>query len=322
MTAWTHHGGRLGDARAAWPDAPTPWLDLSTGINPHAWPGADDMAIDWRALPDARALAALEAAAATYFGAEPAHVCALPGSEIGLRLIGDLLPGPAAHVTPTYRTHAEMFGGTRPIALDGIADAAATVIVANPGNPDGRILSSDQLPDALPAPHWLVVDEAFADTVPAISLAGTVRDDRRLAIFRSFGKMFGLAGVRLGFVIAPRPLIAAFRTRLGDWPVSAAAVAIGTAAYQDAGWIADMRGRLHAEAAALDTMLAHHGLIGTGGCPLFRLIDTPDAAALFDRLARYGILTRPFDYAPHWLRIGLPGSDEALARLSGALRDG
>jgi cobalamin biosynthetic protein CobC len=168
---------------------------------------------------------------------------------------------------------------------------------------------------------WLVVDEAFADILPQISVVPHLDASARVLALRSFGKFFGLAGVRLGFAIGPEAMIAALRRKLGSWPVSSAAIRIGTAAYRDTPWIAAMREKLAADAIALDAVLAGHGFDPVGACPLFRLI-AGDGAALFDRLARQGILTRPFDYAPTWLRLGLPGSDAALARLDRALSDG
>ena len=322
---WTHHGGRIAEARAAFGDTGAAWLDLSTGINPHPWRGVGDLAIDWARLPDEGDLRALEAAAAEYFGLDHAYVAALPGTEIGLRLLGTVLPGPARHLAPTYRTHAEMFADSVPIdALSAASDGA--VIVANPNNPDGRILSGRDLltaHDRLRARRgWLVVDEAFADAGRTESVAPYVAEDARLIVFRSFGKFFGLAGVRLGFVIAPRVVIAQVRALLGAWPVSAAAIAIGTAAYRDGGWIAAMRERLALEAADLDAMLLRRGLTPVGGCPLFRLVDVADAEATFAQLARHAILTRPFDYDPRWLRLGLPDTAEALERLERALADG
>ena len=80
-----------------------------------------------------------------------------------------------------------------------------------------------------------------------------------------------------------------------------------------------MRSRLVQEAAALDHVLDRHGLAPEGVCPLFRLVRTPDATTLFEQLAGRGILTRPFDHAPDWLRFGLPGSADALDRLDQAL---
>lgn len=314
MTRWTWHGGGIAAARAHFGDGPEPWLDLSTGINPDAWPVPPDLPIDWQSLPDESGLAALEQAAAAHFGTDPRHVCALPGTEIGLRLAGDVVPGPAVYVAPSYRTHGAMFGGARPVALTGAGQT--TLIVANPNNPDGGTHTRESL---LAHPGWLVVDEAFADVMPDLSLADAVADERRLVIFRSFGKFFGLAGLRLGFVIGPQAVIADFRARLGAWPVSAAAIAIGTAAYRDRAWIAAARAGLPCRAAALDSVLARHGLTARGACPLFRLIESDDAPVLFERLARRAILTRPFDYDPRWLRLGLPGSKAELARLDAAL---
>ena len=316
MESWLWHGGGLRAAREQFGNDAEEWLDLSTGINPHPWPGIADVQIDWQRLPEAADLRALEAAAAAHFGTDPAHVCALPGTEIGLRLIGEFISGPARHVAPSYRTHGEMFGGAAPARFE---DAQGTLVVANPNNPDGRIIARERL---LAHDGWLIVDEAFADCAPAASVAPEIADDRQLVVFRSFGKFFGLAGLRLGFVLGPRPIVAEFRARIGAWPVSAAAIAFGIRAYSDLSWIAATRARLADEARALDAVLARHGLQPIGACPLFRLIDTPDAAALFERLARQAILTRPFDYAPRWLRIGLPGRVRALDRLGAALARG
>ena len=320
---WVWHGGGLSAARARFGGAASTWIDLSTGINPHAWPGTDACAPDWRRLPDDDALTALEAAAAAHFGADPSHVCALPGTEIGLRLLGALISGPAYCRTPAYRTHAAMLGGAIALPDHALATAdGASLILANPNNPDGRLWSREALLDLLEkrGPQgWLILDEAFADALPGHSLAGHIADDRRLLLFRSFGKFFGLPGLRLGFLLGPRPLLDQVRVRLGAWPLPAAALTIGTAAYRDHGWIAAMPEHLRMQAAALDAGLARHGYRATGACPLFRLIETDDADALFAHLARHRILTRPFDTAPRWLRLGLPAGPEESARLDAAL---
>lgn len=320
-TRWTWHGGGIDAARAHF--GGDDWLDLSTGINPHAWPHANAVPIDWRNLPGEDGLAALERAAAAHFGCEADRVCAVPGTEVGLRLVGELLDGPAFHVAPTYRTHAEMVAGSMSIAIDALALAdGATLILANPNNPDGRLLGRDRIDDLLArrgASGWLVLDEAFADCHPDHTVADQVGDERRLIVFRSFGKFFGLAGVRLGFVVGPRAIVDRLRSRLGAWPVSAAAVAIGKAAYGDGTWTATMRRMLEAEAARLDAGLHARGYRVIGGCPLFRLVECADGAALFEHLARRAILTRPFAHQPHWLRVGLPGSEQGLARFIAAL---
>ena len=141
-------------------------------------------------------------------------------------------------------------------------------------------------------------------------------------VLRSCGKFFGLAGVRLGFVMAAPEILARLRDLLGDWPVSAHAMAWGSAAYADRAWIAATRIALVERAAALDAVLAHHGLTAKGACPLFRMVETPGAAAIFRRLAAAGILVRPFADAPGRLRFGVPAATAELERLDKALRHG
>lgn len=326
---WTIHGGRIADAQAAFPDAPRPWLDLSTGINPDPWPGTSAVKIDWQSLPDEGALHTLERTAGHYFGADGPDVLALPGTEFGLRHLGALaLPSPYRHLSPGYRTHGEAFPGSVPIAFDALvaeAHKGGTILLANPANPDGRLIEPATLRAiaGVLAQHggWLVLDEAFVDAHDDGTIAPLLSGDEPVIILRSFGKFFGLAGVRLGFAVGPAAIIARWRAQIGSWPISAAAIAIGTAAYADAEWIAATRLALPARAAALDAVLRVHGLHPTGASPLFRLIEC-DGHRLFQRLARRGILTRPFDYAPRWLRLGVPTRPEDLARLDEALRDG
>ena len=325
--AWSVHGGRIAEAAAHFGGTPDGWLDLSTGVNPVPWPGAGTVRIDWQRLPGETDLARLEEAAALHFGVDRARLCALPGSELGLRLIGRLIGGPARHVAPGYRTHGEMIAGSHAIARDQLdRPANGTLILANPSNPDGRILpraTIEALLDRVAASSgWLIVDEAFADAAPEISLAPTIDEGRPLILLRSFGKFFGLPGLRLGFLLGPAAFVARVRALLGSWPLSSAALAIGTPAYRDRAWIAAARSALFARAAALDAVLARHGLRALGVCPLFRLVEAPDAAELFERLARRAILTRPFAHNPHWLRLGLPPHAAALGRLDAALGHG
>jgi cobalamin biosynthetic protein CobC len=200
-----------------------------------------------------------------------------------------------------------------------------TVLLANPSNPDGRMVPPAELrmlAKALAqAGGWLVVDEAFVDAHAGNSIVPLLDGSEPVIVTRSFGKFFGLAGVRLGFAVGPGAIIARWREIVGSWPLSTAAIVIGTAAYADAGWIATTRHALVERATALDSVLRHHGLEPIGACPQFRLVEC-DAAELFERLAGAGILTRPFDYEPRWLRLGVPASAGELARLDRALVSG
>ncbi len=325
MSGLQVHGGRIDLAAALYPDAPGPWIDLSTGINPCAWAADPLPVVDLTRLPSPPAIASLEAAAAASFGTQADCVVALPGSEVGLRLLAHLdLPQPTRFVAPSYTTHAAALAGATPLLraqIDTIE--AGTLLLANPNNPDGLLDSPERLLAIVRRTHaWLVVDEAFADIRPAYSVVPHLRASDRVIVFRSFGKTFGLPGLRLGFMIAPPAHAAAIRARLGSWPVSACAIAYGTAAYRDTDWLDATRTAIPDRASRLDAVLGRHGLRATGGCPLYRLIETDDAPAVFERLARAGILTRTFDYAPRWLRLGLPGRDAAFERLDWALGRG
>lgn len=317
------HGGQLSDAMRAWPDAPRPWLDLSTGINPVAWVPPAGLVVDDGPLPDVGALAGLEAVAARYFGVPAEYVVAVPGSEIALRLLPMLgLPGPIAAVVPSYGTHVAVADAVISRA-DLTTARKGTVLLANPNNPDGAVLAASEVHVLAGCScDRLVIDEAFADASPDVAVLPTWDRERPLVVLRSFGKFFGLAGVRLGFVVATGEVLLRLRLLLGDWPVSAQAIAWGTAAYSDASWIAATRARLVADAARLDALLARYGLVASGDSSLFRLVTSPDAPAVFERLARAGILTRPFSDRADWLRFGLPGDEAGFARLERALADG
>lgn len=328
--ALAEHGGRLSAARATFPGAPEPWIDLSTGINPHAYPIADLPPQVWRRLPDPQDVAGLEAAARACYGVRPAAgLVAAPGTQ---SLIG-LLPSVrrarrVAVLGFGYQGHPAAWtaaGAAVDVTAGLDACAAADVaVVVNPNNPDGRHIAPEALLAlaARLADHdgLLVVDEAFAEAAdPGASLVPHLAGRNVLAL-RSFGKFFGLAGLRLGFAAGDAALCAALSARLGPWAVSGPAVTIGATALADTAWQVGMRRQLAAEATRLDAMLEGAGLAIVGGTSLFRLARHPAADAVFARLGRAGILVRPFRSEPDWLRFGLPGDDAAWDRLARALR--
>jgi cobalamin biosynthetic protein CobC len=319
--AFLGHGGRLGAARTAWPDAPTPWLDLSTGINPHPYPVPAIAPETWSRLPDPQSVRALEAAAATAFGVDdPSRVAAAAGSEALIRLLPRLLPATRVAISArTYGGHADAWRAAGGEIVDPSDAAADLRVLVNPDNPSGRAHSPPQVLDLTDGA--LLVDEAFADLDPALSvapLAGAPGFERRI-VLRSFGKFYGLAGVRLGFMIAEPALVGRLRQALGDWPVSGPALAAGLAAYADTAWAVQTRLRLIEDAARLDALLRRAGFEIAGGTTLFRLARAADAPRRFDVLAQAGILTRPFPWDETLIRFGLPGPQADWLRLADAL---
>jgi cobalamin biosynthetic protein CobC len=138
-------------------------------------------------------------------------------------------------------------------------------------------------------------------------------------VLRSFGKFFGLAGLRLGFALGSVDLVRRLEDHLGPWAVAGPALEIGAGAMEDADWIAATRVRLADSARALDALFEGHGLAVVGGTDLFRLARVPDAGRLFEHLGRRGILVRSFEARPDWLRFGLPPDPAAWERLRAAL---
>jgi cobalamin biosynthesis protein CobC len=305
------HGGRLAAARAAFPEAPSPWLDLSTGLNPRPYPAPRASRAERARLPDPEQQAALEAAAAAAFGCAPEQVLATPGAEAAIRLLAATLEvGSVAVAGPTYGGHAAAWRAVgTPVAVVPRTEAvwveADALVLVNPNNPDGAAMSAEALA-ALAGERagWLIVDEAFVEAEPGLSVAGLGLE--RAVVLRSFGKFYGLAGVRLGFAVADPGLIARLRARQGEWPVSADAIAAGLKAYPDLAWAERTRRRLAREAGRLDRLLTAAGFEVLGGTSLFRLARAPDARARFEGLARRGVLVRPFADAPDRLRFGLP----------------
>ena len=318
------HGGDLATARALFPEAPQPWVDLSTGINPIPYPLPALPLSLWTRLPGADDEAALIAAARTAYRV-PAHaeIVAAPGTQILIELLPRLAPsGPVTIFGPTYAEHGHAWrkAGYTVGETATPAEAAATIVVVNPNNPDGRVLSQAELTRL--AAHCvargglLVVDEAFADFTPQASIVPDLPDGT--IVLRSFGKTYGLAGLRLGFAIgAPGPM-ARLKAALGPWSVAGPALHVGAMALSDAGWLAETGAERARDAARLDALLAPHGRV-VGGTALFRLLETPKAAALFARLGQHGIYVRRFQSAPDRLRFGLPGDAAEWSRLRAAL---
>jgi cobalamin biosynthesis protein CobC len=299
------HGGNLDWAKAHW--GGEGWIDLSTGINRVPYPMGDLPPEVWTALPGQGAQARLLAAARrAYRSAAP--IVALAGAQAAIQLVPRLSrPGLARVVSPTYNEHAAMLRaeGWRVEEVSDLGHLAGAdlAVVVNPNNPDGRAWRPEALLDLVPQVGRLVVDESFADPVPDLSLA-PVAGQAGLIVLRSFGKFYGLAGLRLGFALGPEDEIEALARMAGPWPVPGVALEIGARALGDVGWAQATTARLAGEAAQMDEIARGFGWQALGGTQ--------------DRLARARIWSRIFPWSPRWLRLGLPGSVQEWARLSAA----
>jgi cobalamin biosynthetic protein CobC len=321
------HGGDLALATACYGAPPAGWLDLSTGINPTSYPIAGIAVASPARLPDKGALDRLLGAARTAYGLPAeAALAAVPGSEVAIGLLPLTAPdGSVAVVGPTYGSHADAWQASarRLVEVGDVSHIpveATIAVVVNPNNPDGRTVPPASLVGVAQTlgkrGGLLIVDEAFADAAPEISLAPMLAG-LPAVILRSVGKFYGLAGLRLGFVAGERTLVNRLASILGDWPVSSAALAIGMKALSDHRWRDATRASLRKQSEQLRSLLARHRLAIKGHTDLFVLIEKADAAGLHRRLAEQGIWTRAFARQPGWVRIGLPGA--GIDRLDQAL---
>ncbi|WP_275783219.1 threonine-phosphate decarboxylase CobD [Pararhizobium gei] len=328
------HGGGITEAASLYGGDPKDWLDLSTGINPNpvALPPIPPEA--WHRLPDAYLADAARTAAAHYYGSGGIRPLPVPGTQSVIQLLPRLVvPGRRVAIfTPTYGEYARVFdaGGfvidpVETIGVEAIGQGLADhgmVVLVNPNNPTGRAFSvqdiSGMARGLAQTGGLLLVDEAFGDMQPERSAASLVHDHPNLIVFRSFGKFFGLAGLRLGFVIAAAPVLSPFEEWLGPWPVSGPALSIA------ASLLTGNRHAVHAlireRKTALDGVLTEAGLLPVGGTALFSLVVHDHADRLHAHLCRAKILTRKFDYAPFWLRVGLAPDAAGDTRLREALR--
>ena len=323
------HGGALDEARLRHPFAPEPWIDLSTGVNPFPYPLPPIPPESWARLPFAREDFELRQAAAVRYGAAgPENIAAAPGTQALIQIIPRLIsPTRVAVLSPTYTEHGVAWKREGHAVLEvetlpeALADANA-IIVVNPNNPTGRTFPVEELVrtahDLDRRRGFLVVDEAFMDVIePSLSVIPALPPST--VVLRSFGKMYGLAGVRLGFGVADRRIAKHLRDLLGPWAVPGPAIAVGRTALADDAWLAQTRRRLALDAERFDAILGRAGCQALGGTPLFRLAAHPFAEALAEKLGESGILVRRFSYEPTWLRFGIPGCEEAWRRLELAL---
>jgi cobalamin biosynthesis protein CobC len=323
------HGGNLRAAQQRYGGAD--WIDLSTGINPHGYPAPAPTADAWHRLPERDP--DLLRAACDYYGAR--QLLPVAGTQAAIQALPRLRAELAgrARVTvsaPSYAEHAHHWGRHGHVlrevaydALDDAVDGSDVVVVVNPNNPTGATVAPATLLDwaerLAARGGWLVVDEAFGDTAPALSVADCAGRPG-LVVLRSVGKFFGLAGLRLGFVGADTALLTALDDLLGPWAVSGPAQEIAIAALRDHGWQQATQTRLARDGGRMHGLLAQHG-IDAHGTPLFHWWAEPCAEAFHEHMARRAIWVRLFPGAARGIRVGLPGNESAWRRIEQALRE-
>ncbi len=323
------HGGALSEAMARHGGVASEWLDLSTGISPFSLPLPDLPADIWRRLPEqAEAVRVAELAMRHYGGAVTPVLTqsSLPANKVeqGIGHGAETV----AIVSPTYGEYEQAFrrAGIEIDHIDTIEAAAATrantVILANPNNPDGRATMRDDIFGFVRAHRnrLVIVDEAFADMRQDLSMAGAAGMEPNLVVMRSFGKFFGLAGLRLGFVFAEPVLSKILSDRLGPWAVSGPALAIAAHGFSRMDLVSDLRQRIDKAHAMTRSALNMANVSVVGETALFFCCEVGDGAEVRDALAGHQVLVRAFDHSPSRIRIGLVPDELSAVRLRETLR--
>lgn len=218
------------------------------------------------------------------------------------------------------------------IDLDAVESAAAgngktppkLVFLANPSNPDGGLASPAEIERLLALPAMIVLDEAYAEFA-GVSYASRVPTQSNLIVVRTFSKWAGMAGLRVGYSIAPQPIAAKIWQCKSPENVNAAGIVAARASLDDAEYLLGNVRRIVAERERLSAQLKRLGFIdplpSQANFILCRVVDR-DARAIYESLAARGILIRAFnsprlaDYVR--VSVGTLEQDDILLR---ALRE-
>ncbi len=292
------HGGQLQQVAKQFDIATENWLDLSTGIAPLSYPIPKIPQIFYQALPQANE--PLETAAKHYYDAK--HILVTNGSQAAIKILPALWREQNKQSTTVYlpeqgyKEHALAWqtAGFVPHwyqdelpELTEIAENSVLVVI-NPNNPTGQLFSRATLLNyqekLAQCRGLLVIDEAFIDVAlvdvttlsPSSSMANTINNYSNTLVLRSFGKFFGLAGIRIGFLICSESWLAKFTEHLGPWQVNGPAQFIAQKALLDEGWQQQQKQNLKALSSRLRATLAeslpNESLDKISGTDLFQTV--------------------------------------------------
>jgi cobalamin biosynthetic protein CobC len=306
------HGGNLTLATKEFGLPADGWIDLSTGINPTCYPNTIISSQTLRILPTPDNVKNLVDRARQFYQiSNNTGIIAAPGTQSVLQNIPLLYPGRKITIlSPTYSEHRKTWelAGNKVLPVDNFEALLKgdIAVLVNPNNPDGRSYKKNDLMALSNNLELLIIDEAFCDNSPNLSLAPHLSGNNIL-ILRSLGKFFGLAGLRLGFAIGPNEILESLQERLGPWAVSGPAIEIGARALSDTPWFIKMQKQLNNQSKQLNSLLKQQSISILGGTELFTLIQSDRALDLYHDFGNAGILVRRFEERKNWLRIGLPG---------------
>ena len=309
------HGGDLDTAIKQYGGKKEQWIDLSTGINPNSYPHGDINIKEFRKLPSRTDTLKLNNIAKISFQTN-ASVSSLMGAQTAINILPILFPiGNITILEPTYNEYKKVFSyfsrNIKTVRTLQELKKSQIAILCNPNNPDGMLYSSEDLIELSKSVQVLVVDESFIDQYPGNSLSTKINNHtNNILILRSFGKFFGLAGLRLGFTITGKKLDKKIKNLIGPWPISSITSIIASKALCDNVWKDNTIINLKENSRLIDNLTSKLKWEVVGGTSLFRLYKTPNAFIAQDKLAKLKVWTRRFSYSTNWIRLGIPSKKE------------
>ncbi len=302
-----------------------------------------DAATEMHRYPDGGAFY-LRRAIAERLDVKPEQVLPGNGSNELLELLGHTFLGPGRNVVVAeyafivYRLVAAMFGADvrsvpmRNLTHDLEAMAAAVdentaiLFVANPNNPTSTVVTPDEIAALMrntPDRTIVCFDEAYIELLPPEERADTlayVREGRSVVVMRTFSKAYGLAGLRIGYGIAPEECVDLMNRVRQPFNVNAMAQAAALAALDDEEHVARTRIMLREGTDYIRGALEQIGVPSVPGSANFMLVETGNGREVFRELQRLGVIVRPMDgyRLPDYVRVTI-GTQEQNERFVAAL---
>jgi cobalamin biosynthetic protein CobC len=316
------HGGRLLEAVEYYQIPLNQWLDLSTAINPNGYPIPTILADIWLRLPEEQD--ELLSTARNYY--QCSSLLAVAGSQAAIQALPLLQKsGITGVLAPSYAEHAHAWKKAKhklcilqATEIDANIENLDNLVLVNPNNPSGIVFHKEQclrwLKELNKRNGWLIIDEAFIDCTPELSLS-SLSPQKGLIILRSIGKFFGLAGIRSGFVFAEPDILEALNELLGPWTISNPSRFVTTHALQNKDWQQKTRLKLQQQSLRLNQLLTDYSLKPNGSNVLFQWVKHNQAKDLHQQLAQQAIFTRLFKQ-PKSLRFGLPKTEKDWQKLT------